>query len=124
MSASTFVITVIDNPTPNWSIWRVRNTTAGGANDFVNTRSFVLDAASVFSNKLKEQLKDVDLTSDSWHEENVEKYIKYVTFFAEVNEQQYDTWPNNLDELMSAEYQSEKERESELCKTLHMYTLR
>ena len=119
MSASTFVITVIDNPTPNWSIWRVRNTTAGGANDFVNTRSFVLDAISIYSNKLREQLKDVDLTSDSWHEENVEKYIKYVTFFAEVNEQQYDAWPNNLNELMIAEYQSEKERESELCKTLH-----
>ncbi|WP_417558794.1 hypothetical protein [Mesoflavibacter zeaxanthinifaciens] len=119
MSTSTFVITVIDRPKPNWSIWRVRNTTAGGANDFVNTRSFVLDAISTYSSELAEKLKEVDLTSESWYEKNVEKYIEYVTFFAEVNEQPNDIWPNNLDELMSTEYQSEKERESELCKTLH-----
>jgi hypothetical protein len=114
MSSGTFVITVMDRPTEHWSIWRVRNTTAGGANDYVSTRSFALSAMAEYISGLESEY-----LYDDWFKNNVDKHIEYVTFLAEVNIQPNGNWPQDTDQKMDVKYKSDREREDELAKEFH-----
>ncbi len=121
MSSATSVITTLGRPTPNTAIWRIRNTTAGGPNDYVLTRSFVLSAlvaqhaeqeSTVFSEEMADLVDDED-----FHEEHVAKHVSRVVFLGRFNEQEDDEWPDDTDELISTA------SEDELAKRFHHVVL-
>lgn len=106
MSSDTSSVTVLRRVTPTWQLWRVRNTTAGGANDYVSTRSFAL-AALLELNKgrvLRARHTGEDVTSafpdvgdewleEAWFKEHASRYISQVGFLARANRQPGDAWP-------------------------------
>lgn len=122
MSSDTFVITRLEQPTPNWQVWRVRNTGAGGVNDYVTTRSFVLSALMDAAREAKLDVfpASAEPWEEAWHRSNVDKYIDIVWFWAEVNRQ--EEWPEDV-EMARRPGETRRQHEDRLCERLHYVIL-
>lgn len=114
----TYVVSRATDSRPGVEIWRVRNTTAGGANDYVCTRSFavaaLLDAGA--------SLPGVEGRPSSEAEARAaaEAHVEHVAMVARCNVQPGDAWPEDTDAVIDCPPgRTQREHEDLLAKRFH-----